>query len=89
MEENVMKFKEKMKYLGQIKDGNFDMELGYLSEILLGGSIADDILNGRKILRTDSIKEKGGFLFAKDPLIFEKSKGLRAISERSNKRESD
>ena len=46
--------------IGTIKDGFFDMETGSLTGLLIGKSIADDIINGRKLLRTDSIKEENG-----------------------------
>lgn len=70
--------------IGTVKDGYFDMEAGSLTELLVGGSIADDIINGRKVLKTEAIREENGIVKAKNPLLIPKSGGLKAIARRSN-----
>ena len=66
-----------------MKDGYFDMEAGSLTELLIGGSLADDLLHGRKRLIADSIREENGVVMAKNPALLSRSKGLRALSVRS------
>ncbi len=70
-------------YIGTVKDGYFDMEAGVLSELLIGGNIADDIIYGRKILKADSIKNENGILKAKNPSLFQKNRGLKALSTKN------
>ncbi len=69
--------------IGTVKDGYFDMEAGSLTELLIGGSLADDLLHGRKRLIADSIREENGVVMAKNPALLSRSKGLRALSVRS------
>lgn len=61
-------------YIGTVKDGFFDMEHGTLTELLMGRGIADDLLNGRKILRADSYKTEDGILKAKNPAVISKTR---------------
>ncbi len=68
--------------IGTVKDGYFDMEMGSLTELLIGGSIADDIINGRKILRLTSLNEENGILKAENPSVTPRLKGLKAISHK-------
>ncbi len=69
---------------GIVKDGFFDMEAGSLTELLIGKSITDDILNGRKLLRADSLKEENGVLKAENPALIPKGKGIKALTLRSS-----
>mgnify|MGYP000013746580 FL=1 len=66
-------------YIGTVKDGFFDMEQGTLTELLMGRGIADDLLNGRKILRADSYKTENGVLKAKNPALISKSRFIFAL----------
>lgn len=68
-------------YIGTVKDGYFDMEAGNLTELLMGRGVADDIINGRKILKADAIKTENGILRAKNPSLISKSRGLAALKE--------
>lgn len=70
--------------IGTVKDGYFDMEMGSLTELLIGGSIADDLINGRKILRLSSINEENGILRAENPALIPRLKGLKAISHKES-----
>ncbi|MDO5477864.1 MAG: hypothetical protein Q4G23_01735, partial [Clostridia bacterium] len=72
------------KSIGTVKDGYFDMEAGSLTELLIGKSITDDLLNGRKLLRADSIHEENGLLKAKNPALISNGKGLKALGARSS-----
>ncbi len=68
--------------IGTVKDGYFDMEMGSLTELLIGGNFADDLINGRKILRLSSINEEDGVLRAENPSLVPRLKGLKAISHK-------
>lgn len=70
--------------IGTVKDGFFDMEAGSLTELLIGKSITDDILNGRKLLTADSIKKEDGLLKAENPALIPNGKGLKALGLRSS-----
>ncbi len=70
--------------LGTVKDGFFDMEAGSLTRLLIGKSIADDIINGRKLLSADSLKEEDGLLKAGNPALMPRGKGLKALGIRSS-----
>lgn len=70
--------------IGTVKDGFFDMEAGSLTELLIGKSIADDIINGRKLLRADSITEEHGLIKAENPALLSNGKGLKALGARSS-----
>ena len=73
-----------LKSIGTVKDGFFDMEAGSLTELLIGKSITDDIINGRKLLRADSLCEENGLLKAENPFLTSNGKGLKALSLRSS-----
>ncbi len=70
--------------IGTVKDGFFDMETGSLTELLIGKSITDDILNGRKLLKADSLMKENGILKAENPALIPNGKGLRALGLRSS-----
>lgn len=63
--------------MGTVKDGYFDMEAGILTELSIGQGLADDLINGRKILSADSFKEENGILRAKNPELTSKERGLK------------
>ena len=71
-------------YIGTVKDGFFDMEQGTLTELLMGRGIADDLLNGRKILRADSYKTENGVLKAKNPALISKSRFIFALPSKKH-----
>ncbi|MDP4133916.1 MAG: hypothetical protein Q8882_07875 [Bacillota bacterium] len=71
----------KHKIIGMVKDGYFDMETGSLTELLVGGSIADDLIHGRRLVRCDSLSLKDGSLTAENPVEFEGSRELRRLLE--------
>ena len=75
--------------IGTVKDGFFDMEAGSLTGLLIGKSITDDILNGRKLLTADSLKEENGLLKAENPAIIPNGKGLKALGLRSSYDKND
>lgn len=75
--------------IGTVKDGFFDMEAGSLTGLLIGKSITDDILNGRKLLTVDSLKEENGLLKAENPAIIPNGKGLKALGLRSSYDKND
>lgn len=70
-------------FIGKVKDGYFDMETGTLTELVIGKSIADDLLSGRKILRADAYQTEGGILRVKNPSLMQKSRGLISLMQKT------
>lgn len=74
----------RVRIIGTVKDGYFDMETGSLTELLIGRGFADDLINGRHLLKADSLKEENGIVKARNPSLIAKSNGLKALASRSS-----
>lgn len=77
--ENTKLKDEQKNLLGIVRDGYFDMEIGELTDLLIGHGFADDLIHGRQIVSVAGITKKDTELIAQRPELREKNRGIKRL----------